>query len=100
MQGSFATLRITDELLSLFELYTCRDRLPVAHYFDLDHIPNLTSAEGVSEIVEIVDGLVGELHQDVSRSQPSFGRWRIRFHVGELDSGFHLAEVRNRTEVG
>ena len=63
----------------MFQLYTRHDRLAIPHHFDFDHIADFASPQRVGEVVEILDGLVAELHQDVAGFESRFGRGRIGF---------------------
>src|SRR5579859_4888167 len=86
-------------LFPLLQLYACRDRLPITQNFHVHDVSYFAAAQGVGEVVEILDGLVAELHQDVSRFQPSFGCRGIRLHVGELYAILSLAEVGYRAKI-
>ena len=62
-------------LFSLFELDGGLHRLAVPHHRDFDHIAHLTAAQGVSEVVKILDGLVSELDQNIAGLETSFRGW-------------------------
>src|ERR1700745_398109 len=57
-------------LLPLLELHRGFQRLSIAHHSHFHQVANLAAAQSVREVVEIVDGLVTELHQDISTSEP------------------------------
>jgi len=90
---------VDGDLFSLLKLDRCFHRLAVAHHRDLDDVSDLAPAQGIRKVVEVFDWLVAELHQDIAGLESSFLRGRSGFHVREFDAVFHLAEVRDRTEV-
>src|SRR5579859_167448 len=91
--------RIILGLFSLLQLYARRDRLPIAQNFHVHDVSYLAAAQGVGEIVEILNGLVAELDENVSRPQPGFGCGGIGLHVGELYAILSLAEVGDRAKI-
>src|ERR1039458_2924324 len=86
-------------LFSLLQLHAGGNGLAVAQYFHLHHFAHLTAAQRVGEIVQIVNRLAAELHQDVARFEACLCRRRSRPYFGEAHAVLHLAEVGNGTEV-
>src|ERR1700680_3654234 len=86
-------------LFALFELHAGADRLAVAQDLHVDNISHFAAAERVGEVVQILDRLVAELDQNVSRFQSGLRRRRVWLHVGKFDAVFGLAKVGNGTEI-
>src|SRR5271166_2392088 len=87
-------------LLALLQLNGCGYWLAIAQHLDFNHISYFAAPQCISEVIEVIDWFVAELHQDVSCFQAGLGCGRARFNVGELYAAFHLAEIGNRSEVG
>src|SRR5689334_6035158 len=75
---------LSASLLALLESDRGRDGLAVPQNFDFDHVADLAAAERVGEVVEVLDGLIAELHQDVSGFEPGLGGGRTGAHVRKL----------------
>src|SRR5664280_3556951 len=90
---------ILGTLFSLLQLHAGGNGLAVAQDFHLHHFAHLTAAQRVGEIVEVVNRLAAELHQDVARFESCLRRWRSRPYVGKAHAVFNLAEVRNGAEI-
>src|SRR5208337_164734 len=86
-------------LFTLFELDRRCHRLPVAQHLDLDHIAHFAAPQRIREVVKVLDRFVAELHHDVSGFQSCLRRGRSRSYIRELYAGFHLAKIRDRSEV-
>src|SRR5580698_983160 len=56
-------------------------------------------AERVGEVVEIVDGLVAELHEHVAGFESGFRGGGAGLHVSEFHAICFVAKIRNRSEV-
>src|SRR5579872_7026334 len=86
--------------LSLLEFDARTNGLSIAQDFHLHHVTHFTSAESVGEVVKVLDWLVPELHENVSRLETCFGRRRARLHIRETNSILNLSEIRDRAEIG
>jgi hypothetical protein len=53
-------------------------------------------AQGIGEVIEVIDFLIVELHEHIAGFETRFGRRTAIADVGELDAVFDLAEVRDR----
>src|SRR5262249_4509277 len=58
------------------------------------------AAQGVCEVVEILDRFVAELNQHVAGLQSGLGCRRSRTHVRKPHSIFYLSKIGNGTEIG
>ena len=79
--------------------FTERSLVAIAQDFHFHNVAYFAATQSVGEVVKILDGLVAELDQNVSRFQASLGCRRIRSHIGELHALFGLAEIRDRAEI-
>ena len=61
-------------LFSFGELHFCGQTHVGAQHLHLHLFPGLVGAERVREIVEVLNRVLSELHQDVARLQAGFGR--------------------------
>src|SRR4051812_41038161 len=66
---------------------------------DIYHVAHLAGAEGVSEVVQILDRFVTEANENIASFQPRFVGWGSRSDVREPHSFGHRREVRNGSEV-
>src|SRR5712692_9418265 len=86
----------------LFPLLQC-DRgsylLAVTQDGDLYNVANFTAPQGVGEIVEILDGFVAKLNEDISGQEAGFGGGRAGLHIGKAHAVFGLAEIGDGAEV-
>src|SRR5436853_2093473 len=86
-------------LSPLFEGDSGGDGLAVAQNGDLDLVADFASAQGISEIVEILDGFVAKLNEDISGLEAGFGGGRTGLYIGKAHAIFGLAEVGDGAEV-
>src|SRR5262249_39745324 len=74
-------------------------RLSIAQYLYFDYVADFAAAQGVGEVVKVLDRLIAEPYEDIARLQSGFFRRRTGFYVGKLHAVFNLAKVGNGTKV-
>src|SRR5689334_13664094 len=74
--------------------------LAVAEHSDGDDVTDFAAAQRVCEVVEIVNGLLGEIDEHVAGFEARLGGGRAGLNVAEAHAVFRLAEVGNRSEPG
>ena len=85
-------------LAPLFEGHCGGNFVAFAQHLHFDNISNLVRTQGMREIVEVLHWAAAELDQNVARFDARLVGRRAWLDVGELDSGFHRAEIRYRPE--
>src|SRR5580765_6177470 len=95
-----ATSDLVGGLAALFEFDGGFQGLGVALHGDFDDLADFAAAQGVREVVQILDGGAAELNEDVAGFEAGFGSRRAGLHVAEAHAIFGLAEIRNGAEPG
>src|SRR5690349_18283538 len=75
------------------------ERLAGAHDFDAHGVAGHLAAQGVGEIVQVLDGLAVEFDHHVVGFEARLGGGRAWRDVGELDAADAFAEIGHGTEV-
>src|SRR5215467_3692323 len=86
-------------LFSLFEFDGRCNWLTISQHLNLDNIPHFATPERIGKVIQIFDGLIAELHQNVSRLESCLGRRGLCSHIRESHSVFYLAKIRDGTEI-
>src|SRR5438132_10875789 len=72
--------------------------LGVAEHGDVHDVADLAAAQRVGEVVEIADGLAGEIDEHVAGFQAGLCGGRAGLDIAEAHAVFRLPKIRNRAE--
>src|ERR1035441_7770961 len=76
------------------------ERLAIAGDLYLDLVAGFSGAQGVGEVVEILNRLAVEFGQNVTPLEAGFGGGRVLADVAELDADGAFGEIGDAAEVG
>ena len=86
-------------LFAFGEQHLSLDRRAAAEDLHFHRVPGLLAAEGVGEVVQVLNGLAVEFHQDVAGLETGLGGGRAFADIGELYTVDALGEIGDGAEV-